>query len=435
MKITLINLHSSHNAGDHVLLEVGLQQLYALFPGCRITLVMNDPESYRARPDRGPETLVDSFFAWFKGNPTSGSLARWGHRLRMVFAIGLASLMALLYRLTGWRSEHFLSPIHRATVRAYLDADLIVSCAGNFIYSRGHPGGVALLSPVFIMVYAWLAGKPIAMLPQTIGPLWRHWERSLVRWLVDRIDVVLVRDLTSVEMMQQLGVPANRYHLAPDIAFLYATANRQLGEELLCRYGLDPAQARPLLGVTLINWGAQHPRFKGQARYEAAIATAIRHFVLEHGGHALLFAQVCGPTPAEDDRTPARRVHALLAEPALAGCVTLVDEELPPATLKAAYGSMDLFLGSRLHSNIFALIEQRPVLAIAYQDKTFGVMRMLDLDEWVIAIEEVEAAQLIVRLERLWAQRSSLHQHIADRLPPLQAEARQTLALIRLDTK
>ena len=65
MKILVTNLHSSRNAGDHVLLQVALQQLYAQFPGSSITLAMNDPESYKDRLDSGNEAVVDSFFAWF----------------------------------------------------------------------------------------------------------------------------------------------------------------------------------------------------------------------------------------------------------------------------------------------------------------------------------------------------------------------------------
>ena len=57
----------------------------------------------------------------------------------------------------------------------------------------------------------------------------------------------------------------------------------------------------------------------------------------------------------------------------LTAYVHFVDEEAPPDLLQAAYGCCDVFLGSRLHSNIFALIRHVPVLAIAYQDKTIGV--------------------------------------------------------------
>jgi colanic acid/amylovoran biosynthesis protein len=427
MKILIINLHSSHNAGDHVLLQVGLQQLYAEFPGCQITLAMNDPASYLHRPDAGPETVVDSFFAWFKTKSAKG-LAR---QLGALGSLLISLLVALLYRLVRVDATWLLPQSRRATVHAYLAADLIVSCAGNFLYSRGHSAGLPLLGPVFTIAYGWLAGKPIVTLPQTIGPLWRPWERWLVRWLIGRMRLVLLRDPTSVALLQRMGISPAHYGLTPDIAFLYEGADAATGRALLHRYGIEVETQRPLLGVTLLNWGEQHPRFQGQAQYEAAVAAAIRHFVTTYNGRAVIFPQVCGPTPADDDRIPARRVRSLLAQTELADRVTVVDEEVPPATLKAAYGCMDLFLGSRLHSNIFTLTAGVPVIAIAYQDKTFGVMRMLGLDGWVIDIQQVDTTGLVTRLDQLWAQRAAVQRQISQQLLPLQTQARQAVRQLR----
>lgn len=427
MKLLIINLHSSHNAGDHVLLLVGLQQLYAQFPGCQITLAMNDPASYRDRADAGDEVVVDSFFAWFK----VGNAAEWGSRLRRWWILLRSLWIALCWRWFGIDRSHSLPPRARATVQAYLQADLIVSCAGNFLYSRGHMGGLPLLGPVFTIAYAWLANKPIVMLPQTIGPLWRSWERWVVRWLLGRVLQILLRDPTSAALLAQMGIPATRYTVAPDIAFSYTHADATAARQVLARYGFNWEQPKPCLGVTLINWQAQHPLFTDQTRYEAAVAAAIHHFVEQYDGYAVLFAQVCGPTPADDDRVPARRVQALLAATPCADRVLLIDEEVPAAILKAAYGRMDLFLGSRLHSNIFALTEEVPVLAIAYQTKTVGVLQTLDLAQWVIPIEATTAERLIPLLEQLWAERATVHAQIQTRLPILQAEIRQAMARLR----
>ncbi len=430
MKILLINLHSSRNAGDHVLLEVALQQLRTTFPGCAITLAMNDPASYARRANAGDEQVVDSFFAWFK-RPATSKRGGW-RRLTLLWSLAMSLVAALLYRLLWLRADWIAPAAQRPIVRSYLEADLVASCAGNYLYSRGHAAGLPLLGPLFALFYAWLAGKPLVLLPQTIGPLWRRWERLLVRWMLMRAQVVLLRDATSVELMARMKVPPARYHLTPDIAFLYTIDDPAPGDGLLAKYGVDPARARPLLGVTLIDWSAQHPRFKGQARYEAAVAAAIRHFVETRGGTALLFAQVCGPNRADDDRVPARRVRALLDAPHLAGRIIVVDEEVRAATLKAAYGRMDLFLGSRLHSNIFALTEHVPVLAIAYQDKTFGVLRMLGLGEWAIRIEAVDDAQLITKIQQLWEERTQLRRQIKANVASLQAEASQALHRVEI---
>ncbi|MDX1689027.1 MAG: polysaccharide pyruvyl transferase family protein, partial [Candidatus Promineifilaceae bacterium] len=215
--------------------------------------------------------------------------------------------------------------------------------------------------------------------------------------------------------------------LVPDLAFALRPAPRTRGRKLLRRSGVDPEE-RPLLGITLINWGAQARRFTGQEAYETAVAAAARAFVDDYGGRCVLFAQVRGPTAADDDVVPARRVHASLAD--LGDAVTLVEEETTTADLKAAYGCMDLFMGTRLHSNIFALTESVPAITIQYQPKTRGVMRMLGLEEWVIEIEEVSEEKLRALLGELWREREKLRATLPRRLDPIVAEAARVGTLI-----
>ena len=46
---------------------------------------------------------------------------------------------------------------------------------------------------------------------------------------------------------------------------------------------------------------------------------------------------------------------------------------------------MDIFIGTRLHSAIFAITENVPVVNISYHGtKSKGVMGTLNLEEWVI---------------------------------------------------
>jgi colanic acid/amylovoran biosynthesis protein len=94
---------------------------------------------------------------------------------------------------------------------------------------------------------------------------------------------------------------------------------------------------------------------------------------------------------------------------------------------------MDLFLGTRLHSNIFALTEGVPVVAIGYQYKTRGVMRMLGLEPWVLDIEEVEPQELAALLERAWEDRTEIRARLAEALPVLRDMASQAGELVAAD--
>lgn len=414
MKILLVNLHSSANAGDHVLTEETVRQLSQAFADPALTLAMNDPASYQ-----GPAVTVGSFMTWFKPQ----NRWRWGALPLLTL---LSVFVALGYRLFGLHALRLVPGRYRSLLRAYFEADLVVSTAGNFLYSSGRLG-LTFLIAIYTMAYALLAGKPLYNMPQTIGPLRRRWEKVLIRWIVRQMPLFFVRDAISRRQLQAIGAWHNGCRLVPDLAFALPPRASADGADCLHRHDI-PYGDKPLLGVTLINWGAQNRLFRRQSAYEAAVADAVRAFVGDYGGHCVLFAQVRGPTAAEDDRVPARRVRALLAD--LGDAVSLVEAAMTAAELKAAYGCMDIFMGTRLHSNIFALTEHVPSITIQYQPKTRGVLRMLGLEEWVVDIDEVTGEKLRRLLARLWREQDLLRTYLQRRLDPIVEEAGQVGQLI-----
>jgi colanic acid/amylovoran biosynthesis protein len=427
-QILITNIHSVRNAGDHVLLQVALDQLYARFPEVKMTIAMNDPASY---PAERPERVVASFTQWVK--PSNSGRQGWHIGWLLSAPIWLLWIVLVAQSQRLWGKPIWLprAGAQRDLLLAYCQADIVVSCAGNFLYSSGRLR-LPLLLHLLTLVYGAWAGKPVYMLPQTLGPFRSSWEVWLLRQALGQVRMIMVRDSLSMQLLQNAGISHSNVIVLPDIAFLYTGYERSFVQDLWQRHNPKQKGDRPpVLGVTLINWQAQHGLFLGQNDYEAAVAAAVRDFVIQQDGIAILFAQVLGPTPTDDDRVPARRVAALLAD--LGERVIQIEDELSPAQLKAGYGAVDVFLGSRLHSNIFALCEGRPVLAIAYQYKTHGIMQMLGLGDWVIDIEDVTEEQLCFLLAQLWTKRLEVAEAVNISVSAIQEHARRAVELIQLD--
>lgn len=401
MRILIVNLHSTANAGDHVLFQVLFNQLKTCPEIEHITLVANDPASFQSYTAEA--NVIGSFFYLLKKHKISG-----------ITDFLLILLSAVIFRLTQKLLFLPRHPDAQALLKAYLNADRVISCPGNFIYSRAHLLGLPILSPLSLLWFAHLIKKPYGIAPQTIGPLWRKWERWIVKQLLERAQFILLRDQRSAELLIRIGLSNKQYKVIPDLAFLYDEANDIQGLQLLEHFIGGPLETRgPYLGITVINWSAQHPRFKSQAAYEEGVANLIRIFLKDHpDGRVFFFPQVCGPTPADDDRIPAQRIVTMFEGTPEYERIHCVNTVLTPAVLRACYGAMDLFVGTRLHSNIFALTQNIPVIAIAYQDKTHGVMAMLGLTPWVIDIDRVEGNQLVSLYKLIWEQRHRVVQDI-----------------------
>ena len=365
---------------------------------------------------------------WFHPLPPKDQ-PKW--HIGEIVRLGVGSLAAVaMYR---WRTRPvfpFLSTEQKTFLQAYFDADLVTSAPGNYLYSSGRIG-MSFIAAIYSMAYAIWAGKPLYLLPQSVGPLKRNWENWLIRWIFNHARLVLVREEASLQQIHQARVANPQVFLQPDMAFSFPAATTQEAKRWLQSHGTETGHNTPLLGITAINWGAQTGQHVLQVQYESALAGATRYFVQCIGGKVIFFPQVAGSVASDDDRLPALRVIGSLQD--LNEQVTLIDQPPAPAVLKTAYGLMDIFMGTRMHSNIFALCGGVPVLAIAYRHKTQGIMHMLGLDEWSIEIQTACDSKLIERLSALWKQREVVRAHLQQVLPPIIEASRRAGILIAED--
>ena len=413
--ILIVNLHSSQNAGDAALLRMAVWQLRDAFPTARITLAINDVTSVEEDEIHDDVAIIPSFMALFGPSGTEGSSSRW-HLGKMACTVGLSLVGALWHRM-GHQVPQWLPGGARDLVMAYGAADLVVSCPGNIFFTMGRVGLPFLVS-AFTVAYGLLLGRPLYVMPQSIGPLRRKWERLVVRFLYSRARLVFVREPVSFRLVTRLGVPRRRVRLTPDVAFNFPPLPLQRVSQDL-RDRVEAAES-PRLGLTVINsivYSVSESKWK---TYAESVAGALSRFLNRYGGSGFFYPQVTGPTAGEDDREMARRVIAQMPS---AMAVELLDVPTSPDLLKALYGQMDLFVATRMHSGILALTMGVPTLFISYLHKTQGLVEMLEMEEWVLNVEEITEDQLWEKIEALWLRRDSVREKIRGIVPRLQRAA------------
>lgn len=448
VNILIINVHSMENAGDAALTLATLQQLARSFPGSRVSLAMNLPESFEKIRRSSPTCQ-------FFDSPNSpielqvcGSLLQAAlqpdpnGRMYWRFPALIWSLLTSLMLAVTNRASHsaalrllerlpFMPPLMKNYFQAYLSADLVISVPGNFLYSSG-AFGLTLLIHLYSLAYAGLLRLPLYIFPQSIGPFKRWWETRLVKRVLTQARIVMLREPVSLHRLTESGFGHPRLLQIPDTAFSFkpdlpGALAAEPGAEWLASTGIPLTTGKPLLGVTLINWQAQNPAFSAlqQANYEAAVQAVCREFVQQTGGVVIFFTQVTGSVYADRDNIPAARSFSALEN--LPGQVFQLPQPSAPETLLSAYASMDIFIGSRMHSNIFALLGGVPVLAVAYRHKTIGLMQEMGLANWALEIETLSLPDGAKRLSslfwELWQNRQQIRQKITARTVELSEQS------------
>jgi colanic acid/amylovoran biosynthesis protein len=300
--------------------------------------------------------------------------------------------------------------------------------AGATVAIRGGGGvgqdswGPGVLIHVAQVLAALVSGVPVVCLGQSVGPFRSARLRSLVGAVLRRTDAVVLRESESLATIHAMRIAPERLQSGTDMAFA-------LDRDRPARCVTAPRSGRLRVGVTARNWSFPHAldRHAAQQRYENALVEALEHLLAVHDAEIVFLPQVIGPGN-DDDRLVERRLAARLKRP---DRVRVIEDDLAPSALIEMLGEMDMLLATRFHSAIFAMLARVPVVAIAYEHKTTGIMRRMDLGQWIVPIETVSGARLIELIAAQLAQREAVIATLNVRVAQERAQALASAAMCR----
>jgi colanic acid/amylovoran biosynthesis protein len=404
-RVLITNAYSARNRGDAAIILGMLDSLRSSDP-FRDAEIRVSSADHPADAARYPVDTVPSFHALknrFSRSPTLNNL----------YFLGVLLPASLLW-VAGWRLARIDVPLPgklRGLMQAYAGADLVVAAGGGYLYTTSAThGNVVLFINLYCFLCAVLLGTPAALYAQSIGPFAGRRQERLVRGALSRAIVVEVREEVSRRLLEGWRM-ATPVHEVVDAAFLLRAREPQGCAEIVERGD------GPLVGMTVRRWFRD---LEQQTSYERTMASFVDWLVKERDAIVVLLPQVTFTEGHDDDRETARRVASRTS----AGeRVRLVEEDLGAAEVKWLCGKMDLFVGTRMHSNIFALSGAVPTVAIAYQPKTSGIMSDLGLGEWAVPIEDLALGELQRLFDAVVERQAEIREQLARAIPELEARA------------
>lgn len=312
----------------------------------------------------------------------------------------------------------------RDTLEAYKHADIVVGCGGAYLgggkyQSLGHLYGL------------WLGkrfNKPVVLYAHSVVPFRSASLRLVTTYVLGRLDLVMCRERTTYDYLRSIGT-RTPLAVVPDPAFLLTPIPSEHASAMLRAFKIG-LEDRPLIGMTVRNWG--FPGIKQKdiklREYKDSIAQLAKYVVNEQRGRVVLFPQVTYG-PVDDDRMISNEIWASLPE-TVKTRVHVITAELEPSELKGMIGCMDFFVGTRMHSNIFALGQRVPCIGIAYEPKTRGIMETLGLAGQVVEIDNVGEGMLLDMYRRLFLSKEAMKEQINASVNVIEQEARTGGAFI-----
>jgi len=297
------------------------------------------------------------------------------------------------------RQDYGVDTVPRASPAQVLHAvrrsDLLVSGGGGLLQDATSLRSLAYYAGVLWL--ARMAGKPTAILAQSIGPLRTRLGRLLTRQAARRASLVTVRDLASAELLRSIGVTRD-VTVTADPAFL-----------------VEPSPSAPAepadLGLCLRAWRG------GEKAVEAAIEGVGRWAERENATVAVL-----------SFHEPADAPVAAKALERLGSRGRLVRIYGQPALAAAIIGQFRVVVGARLHALILASAAAVPWVGLAYDPKVAALAEAVGLP--ALAPDAVAAEQVMASLQQVRQVEGEVRARLRQELSRWREMARRNVELL-----
>ena len=299
--------------------------------------------------------------------------------------------------------------------------DGIIDISG-FAYSDAWGAEPAERSLVWVR-HCRKKGIPYVYMPQAWGPFTKSQVAQNVIEMGKLSSFLYARDEESYSFLNELSEEIrSKAKLAPDIAFLFQGAGLETGASLLDNLGIE-AKNYPVVGLTP-NLRV-YERMEGEGKnssYVRLLADIARYCMQEwHAAvvlipHELAFSR----GTRKDDRYLCGLIQEGISGQ---GRVVNMKENLSANAIKAVIGNLDMVIGSRFHSLVFALGSGIPVVALGWTHKYGELMRNVGLDDFFLDLQNMDEKTVLDMIERAWAAREKSRGILSDSIPRIAERA------------
>lgn len=393
MKYTLINCYSDNNKGDSGIILSTIEFLRKIDSKADIlgvsTYNYSDPHYFTEHAFlRQHITVMPSIFGELNIGKNKSVLAK---SIRLGIDIFRLIIFLFFPKKFLFLRKIIFSKYERETIDIIEQSDYVISKGGSFICNEPDiREKLALFRFLFVFFVSIKLNKKIIILCQSIGPVSGYYSRKMVNYVLNKSYKVVLREKICIEKYTYLNLKGNNISLLNDIAFY-------LDASYITNLPLKIDKTKFNIGFTI-----KGPAESLRKDYYNMMTEAIKFCIDEYKAYVHIFPHVT----IDDDLVHAYHVHKMLPD-RYKTHIALYNKDYSAPELKALYSNVDIFIGTRLHSTIFAMGEFVPSICISYHGtKSRGIFANYSLEKY--AIEEYSADLLIEAIKSLISNRENI---------------------------
>ena len=360
-KIVISGYYGFNNAGDEALLTAILASLRASDPKADITVISGNPGNTIAK-----------------------------HQVKSLYRFAAVRLL-----------------------RAIGEADLVISGGGSLLQDVTSKRSLVYYLSI-IAAAKWKARK-VMLFAQGIGPIRSRFMRLLTRLVVNKADVITVRDEDSAKELARMGVSAAKVEVTADPVLMLNPESKIAGKTILAEAGLDPY--KPIIGVSVREW-------PDNLRCLKQLSAALGKLSEKYNAQIAIL-----PLQVSKDLKDSQLLQSYI--PKARNKVVLLQGDYSTEEFLSIIGSFRLLIGMRLHALIFAAVMAVPLMAISYDPKVDSFLKAIGAQA-VGTVETLDAAKVEKAAAELWGRKSQLQEkHLVAMRKLAQSTVSKALELLK----
>jgi len=233
------------------------------------------------------------------------------------------------------------------------NSKLFISGGGSLIQDN-----TSTRSLIYYLGMIWLAKKmkmKVMIYANGIGPLNKKNNRNLTKYVVDKVDVITLREELSHKELKSLNINKPQIHVTADPAFTIKPETVEHTDYLLEDEEIDPKGS--YIGISVRKW-------YDHDKYETTLAN-IADYIIENYGKDILFIPMHYP----GDLVIIENIRAKMKNKSFA-----ISKKHSVSEILGIIGKTEMLIGMRLHALIFAASIGVPIVGIVYEPKVEGFL-------------------------------------------------------------
>lgn len=238
--------------------------------------------------------------------------------------------------------------------------DVLVSGGGSLFQDRTSTRSLWYYS--LIVYLAEKMGKRVMIYANGIGPIYKKQNRRIVAKVVEKADVITLRDENSLEELRNMGVFREDIHITSDPVFMINPAPEERVNEIFEKKGIP--LDKPVIMISIRNWDS----IEGFNKKVAQLCDAL----CDRYSCNIVFLAMQIP----DDVMISRKAKEYMEHQAY-----LLDEQYTSEELAGIIGKAQFAVAMRLHALIFAAKMGVPFVGIVYDPKVKYYLDILQMHQ------------------------------------------------------